>query len=72
MVVRVINFPKQRISAPQVAEFLENLTPIANFEAAAQARKERVTQSIYLAGSKPDKKQMRQIRAWMDIQNQAE
>ncbi|TLD69292.1 RNA-binding S4 domain-containing protein [Phragmitibacter flavus] len=66
LVLRVIDFPLRRLSAPDVGTYLENLTPEANFIQAAAARREQLAQAPITKAAKPDKKQLRAIREWME------
>jgi ribosome-associated heat shock protein Hsp15 len=66
LVLRVLDFPLRRLSPPQVATFVENLTPEENYHRAAEARRLKEMTSIGHDLPKPDKKQLRQIREWMD------
>ena len=68
LILRVLDFPAQRIGAPLVSKFMENLTPPENYERAAAARKQRAFIAPHEHAAKPDKKQMRQIREWMTHQ----
>ena len=68
MRLRVIAFAPRRLSAPQVAEFYENLTPIEWIEKAAELRrqKELVTPHAHEMQTKPNKQQLRQLREWQE------
>jgi len=68
MVLRVLDFPAARVGAPLVSQYLENLTPVANFQKAAEARRERIVTTPHVRAAKPDKKQLRMIRQWMEAQ----
>lgn len=72
LVLRVLAFPAHRVGAPQVSEYLENLTPEKNFHQAAEARRERLTQNPHPHAAKPDKKQLRVIRQWMEAMQQSQ
>ncbi len=68
--LRVRGLPPQRVGAPRVPEFLEDLTPPERREKAAAIRRELALQRPHpheMPG-KPDKKQMRQLREWMETQ----
>ena len=67
MVLRVLDFPAARVGAPLVSQYLENLTPVANFQKAAEARREKIA-TPHVRAAKPDKKQLRMIRQWMEAQ----
>lgn len=71
LVIRVIAYPAKRVGAPLVPEYMENLTPAQNFIQAAEARREKIAQATHSSPVKPDKKQLREIRKWMDAANQA-
>ena len=64
-VLRVLDFPDQRVGAPLVPRFMENLTPPENYQRASAARKERELTAPHERAAKPDKKQMRLIRSWL-------
>ena len=66
LIIRVIACPEQRISAPLVAQFMENLTPQENYRRAADARKMRAWTAPHQEATKPDKKQLRRIRELME------
>jgi ribosome-associated heat shock protein Hsp15 len=65
LVVRVLDFPKARVGAPLVSQYLENFTPPENYQRAAEARREQAMTAPHLMPAKPDKKQLRQIRQWL-------
>jgi len=69
--LRVLAFPPQRLSPPRVAEFTENLTPLEWVQKAAELRRQREleTPHAHETVAKPNKQQMRQLRQWME-QNQ--
>jgi ribosome-associated heat shock protein Hsp15 len=69
LVLRVIDFPLRRLSASDVSTYLENLTPEANFIKAAAARREHRASAPITKAAKPDKKQLRSIRQWMESFN---
>lgn len=72
LVLRVIDFPKNRLSAPDVPQFLDNLTPEANYIKAAEARRERAALATHETAAKPNKKQLRMIREWMEANQHGE
>src|SRR4051794_18642812 len=41
MVIRVLDFPKMRLGAALVPLYMENHTPVANYQRAAEARREQ-------------------------------
>ena len=65
--LRVLAFPSQRLSAAQVPEFSENLTPDEWIQKATQLRLQRQleTPHSHEVVAKPNKQQMRQLREWM-------
>ena len=65
-VLRVVDFPKTRVGAPLVGQFMENLTPPENYRRASEARRERELTTPHERAAKPDKKQLRMIREWLD------
>ena len=65
-ILRVVDFPKTRVGAPLVGQFMENLTPPENYERASEARRERNLTAPNQRAAKPDKKQLRAIREWLD------
>jgi ribosome-associated heat shock protein Hsp15 len=64
-VLRVLDFPDQRVGAPLVPRFMENLTPPENYLRASEARKARELAAPHERAAKPDKKQLRMIREWL-------
>ena len=66
MTLRVLDFPLTRIGAPLVPSYMENLTPPENYEKAAAARKERAYVTPHEKAARPNKKQLREIRAWAE------
>jgi ribosome-associated heat shock protein Hsp15 len=66
--LRVLAFPAQRLGAPRVAEFCENLTPDEWIQKAAELRRQRELQTpkAHETMTKPDKRQLRQLRAWLE------
>jgi ribosome-associated heat shock protein Hsp15 len=69
MTLRVLDFPLHRLGAPLVPLYMENLTPPENYERAAAARKEREFLTPHERAARPNKKQLRQIRAWAEQDN---
>ena len=65
LVLRIIGLPAKRVGAPLVSQYVENLTPPENHRRASEARRE-MRWSGTQEGPKPDKKQLRQIREWLD------
>ncbi len=68
--LRVLAFSAQRVGPPKVAELCENLTPAEWYERAAALRKERemVRPREHEMVAKPNKQQLRQLRAWKEQQ----
>jgi ribosome-associated heat shock protein Hsp15 len=66
LVLRVLDVPKQRLGAPLVPKFMENLTPQENYHRAAEARKMKEWTTPHQAATKPDKRQLRKIRELME------
>lgn len=66
--VRVLALPPQRLSAPRVPEFLENLTPQEWIEKAKALRLQREleTPRAHETVAKPNKQQLRQLREWRE------
>lgn len=66
--LKVLGLPSQRLGAPRVAEFCENLTPEEWILKAAELRRQREleTPRAHEIVARPDKRQMRQLRAWLD------
>ncbi len=64
--LRVLGLPPQRLGAPRVPEFCENLTPQEWIEKAAEARKQREMETPrgHETLVKPTKQQLRQLREW--------
>jgi ribosome-associated heat shock protein Hsp15 len=67
LAIKVTAFPQNRVGAPRVPEFCENLTPQEAYQKAAEARKERALLNPVPGenANRPDKRQMRQIREWL-------
>lgn len=66
MVIRVIDFPATRVGAPLVKVYMEDLTPVQNYQKAAEARREMILLTPHAVAAKPDKKQLRLIRELME------
>jgi ribosome-associated heat shock protein Hsp15 len=64
--LRVTGLPPRRLSAPQVVDFYENLTPIEWIQKAADLRKQKELESPreHEVVTKPNKQQLRQLREW--------
>ncbi len=71
--LRVIAFSPQRLGAPRVPEFSEDLTPPECYQKAAEARRERalITPRAHEMVAKPDKKQLRDLRKFWEEQGDA-
>lgn len=67
LVIRVVDFPKVRLGAPLVPQFMENLTPEDNYHKAAEARRIQAMSAPHSLAAKPDKKQLREIRKWLGM-----
>lgn len=65
--MKVLDFPANRVGAPLVPQFCENLTPPEAYQEAAEARKERQLQNPdpLSHATRPNKQQMRQLREWL-------
>jgi ribosome-associated heat shock protein Hsp15 len=66
LILRVVAFPTQRLGAPLVAQFMENLTPSENYRRASEARKLKQWTAPHQEATKPDKRQLRKIRELME------
>lgn len=68
--LRVVGFTPARVGAPRVAEFCEDLTPPEWYQKAHDLRKERllITPHQHEMVAKPDKKQMRELRQFLESQ----
>ena len=66
--LRALAFPSQRLGAPRVPEFCENLTPDEWIQKAAELRRQREleTPREHETLTKPNKQQMRQLREWWE------
>lgn len=71
--LRVIGFPPRRLGAPGVAEFCENQTPLEWIQRASELRRERelITPKAHEMIAKPDKKQLRDLRQFLEQQQDA-
>lgn len=67
LTVRVLAMPQTRLGAPLVKQFCEDLTPLENYQKAAEARRERalITPRPHDTLMRPSKKDLRAIREWM-------
>lgn len=63
---KVRAYPKSRVGAKLVPDYLEDLTPVENYQRAAEARRLRILLTPHDHAAKPDKKQLRLIRAWKE------
>jgi len=70
-ILRVLDFPDQRVGASFVPRFMENLTPPENYLRASEARKEKELTAPHGRAAKPDKKQLRMIRDWLNREGHA-
>lgn len=71
LTLKVSAIPANRVGAPLVAQFCENLTPPEAYKRAAEARKQRELvqpATPHEAAARPNKKQMREIREWLGIE----
>jgi|688.fasta_scaffold734160_2 ribosome-associated heat shock protein Hsp15 len=68
--LKVKGLPERRVGAPLVGDFLEDLTPAERREKAAAVRREEalVRPRAHEMVAKPNKQQMREIRAWLGEQ----
>jgi ribosome-associated heat shock protein Hsp15 len=66
--LRVLGLPPQRLGPPRVAEFCENLTPEEWIRRAAELRRRREleTPHAHEMAARPNKQQLRQLRAWRE------
>jgi ribosome-associated heat shock protein Hsp15 len=62
--LKMLGAPAQRLGPPRVAEFCENLTPEEWFHKASEARREKklITPPEHEQITKPNKKQLRELR----------
>lgn len=71
LTLKVTGIPANRVGAPLVAQFCENLTTPEAYARAAEARKERALihpPTPHESAARPNKKQMRELREWMGIE----
>lgn len=68
--LKVLGAPAQRLGPPRVAEFCENLTPAEWFHKASEARREKklITPPEHEQITKPNKKQLRELRDFWQSQ----
>lgn len=68
--LRVVAFATHRVGAPLVATLAEDLTPPERYIKAAEMRRERemISPRAHETVAKPDKKQLRELRAFWDQQ----
>ena len=68
--LNVLGTPAQRLGPPRVAEFCENLTPAEWFHKASEARREKklITPPEHEQITKPNKKQLRELRDFWQSQ----
>lgn len=69
--LKVLGAPAQRLGPPRVAEFCENLTPAEWFHKASEARREKklITPPEHEQITKPNKKQLRELRDFWQSQH---
>jgi ribosome-associated heat shock protein Hsp15 len=72
LILKVIGFPKQRLSSKVLGEYLENLTPEENYLAAREVREQDRLTRIYPheQAFNPTKKQLRDLRDFLEQQDQ--
>jgi ribosome-associated heat shock protein Hsp15 len=70
LILKVMGFPKQRVGANVLGEYLENLTPEENYLAAREVREQERLTRIYPHEKtfNPTKKQMRDLRDFLEQQ----
>ena len=70
LTLKVVSFPKNRLGAPQVPQYCEDLTPPEIYQRAAESRREQILAgpAPHETGARPNKKQMREIRQWMGLE----
>jgi ribosome-associated heat shock protein Hsp15 len=70
--LKVLGAPAQRLGPPRVAEFCENLTPAEWFHKASEARREKklITPPEHEQITKPNKKQLRELRDFWQSQQE--
>lgn len=68
--LKVLGAPAQRLGPPRVPEFCENLTPAEWFHKASEARREKklITPPEHEQITKPNKKQLRELRDFWQSQ----
>ncbi|MFM2167792.1 MAG: hypothetical protein RIS79_2163 [Verrucomicrobiota bacterium] len=68
--LKMLGAPAQRLGPPRVAEFCENLTPIEWIHKASEARREKklITPPEHEQVTKPNKKQLRELREFWQAQ----
>ena len=68
--LKVLGAPARRLGPPRVAEFCENLTPAEWFHKASEARREKklITPPEHEQITKPNKKQLRELRDFWQSQ----
>jgi ribosome-associated heat shock protein Hsp15 len=73
LTLRVIAFSPQRLGAPRVPEFSEDLTPPEIYQKAAELRRERalIMPRAHEMVAKPDKKKLRELRKFWEEQEGA-
>lgn len=73
LMLRVLAFSPQRLGAPRVPEFCEDLTPPERYQKAAELRRERalIMPRAHEMVAKPDKKQLRELRKFWEEQADA-
>lgn len=70
LALRVTGIPVHRVGATLVAQHCEDLTPAAEYQRAAEARKQQALihpPTPHESAARPNKKQMRELREWMGI-----
>jgi ribosome-associated heat shock protein Hsp15 len=70
--LKMLGAPAQRLSPPRVAEFCENLTPEEWFHKASEARREKrlLKPPEHEQITKPNKKQLRELRDFWQLQQE--
>jgi len=68
--LKMLDAPAQRLGPPRVAEFCENLTPVEWIHKASEARREKklITPPEHEQITKPNKKQLRELREFWQAQ----
>jgi ribosome-associated heat shock protein Hsp15 len=69
--LKILGAPAQRLSPPGVAAFCENLTPLEWIHKASEARREKklITPPEHEQITKPNKKQLRELREFWQAQH---